>query len=62
VNSHQLRAPIAEFVGTALFVFLGAGSVVTSAAGGAGGAVGVALAVGLPAALAAAASVDPVLD
>ena len=44
MNSHQLRAPIAEFVGTALFVFLGAGSVVTSAAGGAGGAVGVALA------------------
>jgi MIP family channel proteins len=52
VNSHQLRAPIAEFVGTALFVFLGVGSVVSNAAGAAGGAVGVALAHGLALAIA----------
>jgi len=52
VNSQQLRAPIAEFVGTALFVFLGAGSVVTNAAGAAGGAVGLALAHGFALAIA----------
>ena len=52
MNSQQLRAPIAEFVGTALFVFLGAGSVVTNAAGAAGGAVGLALAHGFALAIA----------
>ena len=52
MTSHQLRAPVAEFVGTALFVFLGVGSVVTNAAGAAGGVVGVAFAHGLALAIA----------
>jgi aquaporin Z len=47
VNYRTLRAPAAEFVGTALFVLIGAGSVVTNVAG----AVGVALAHGVGLAL-----------
>ncbi len=45
--SQNLRPLTAEFVGTMVFVFLGAGSVVAFAAGGATGAVGVALAHGV---------------
>jgi MIP family channel proteins len=48
VNYRSLRAPTAEFIGTALFVLVGAGSAVTNVAG----AVGVALANGLGLALA----------
>jgi len=48
VNYRTLRAPTAEFIGTALFVLVGAGSVVTNVAG----ALGVALANGLGLALA----------
>ena len=48
MNYRSLRAPTAEFVGTALFVLVGAGSAVTNVAG----AVGVALANGLGLALA----------
>jgi len=48
VNVHTLRPLVAEFVGTALFIFLGAGSVVANAASGnALGAVGTALAHGV---------------
>jgi aquaporin Z len=48
VNPKALRPLAAEFIGTALFVFLGAGSVVVNAASGnALGAVGIALAHGL---------------
>jgi MIP family channel proteins len=47
VNYRTLRAPAAEFVGTALFVLIGAGSAVTNVAG----AVGVALAHGIGLAL-----------
>jgi len=45
VNYRTLRAPVAEFVGTLLFVLVGAGSVVTQV-GGVGGNVSVALAHG----------------
>jgi aquaporin Z len=48
VNYRTLRAPTAEFIGTALFVLVGAGSAVTNVAG----ALGVALANGLGLALA----------
>jgi aquaporin Z len=47
VNSHAFRAPVAELVGTALFVFFGAGSVVANAAGIPLGPVGIALAHGV---------------
>jgi len=47
VNYRTLRAPAAEFVGTALFVLVGAGSAVANAAG----ALGVALANGIGLAL-----------
>jgi len=48
VNLHTARPLVAEFVGTALFVFLGAGSVVANAASGnALGAVGTAIAHGV---------------
>lgn len=48
MNVQTLRPLVAEFVGTALFVFLGAGSVVANAASGnALGAVGTALAHGV---------------
>jgi MIP family channel proteins len=47
VNYRSLRAPTAEFIGTMLFVLVGAGSAVTNVAG----AVGVALANGLGLAL-----------
>jgi MIP family channel proteins len=47
VNYRSLRAPAAEFVGTALFVLVGAGSAVTNVAG----ALGVALANGIGLAL-----------
>ena len=46
MNYRSLRAPAAEFIGTALFVLVGAGSVVTQV-GGIGGNVGVALAHGV---------------
>ena len=45
--SQNLRALTAEFVGTLLFVFLGAGSVVAFAAAGPVGSLGVALAHGV---------------
>lgn len=48
MNYRSLRAPTAEFVGTALFVLVGAGSAVTNVSG----AVGIALANGLGLALA----------
>jgi len=47
VNYRSLRAPAAEFVGTALFVLVGAGSAVTNV----GGALGAALANGIGLAL-----------
>ncbi len=47
MNSHAFRAPVAELVGTALFVFFGAGSVVANAAGIPLGPVGIALAHGV---------------
>lgn len=48
MNLHTARPIVAEFVGTALFVFFGAGSVVANAASGnALGAVGTALAHGV---------------
>ena len=47
MNYRSLRAPVAEFVGTALFVLVGAGSAVTNV----GGATGVALAHGIGLAL-----------
>jgi MIP family channel proteins len=48
VNRTAMRPLVAEFVGTALFVFLGAGSVVVNAASGnALGVVGIALAHGV---------------
>ncbi|OLD85971.1 MAG: hypothetical protein AUG85_11875 [Gemmatimonadetes bacterium 13_1_20CM_4_66_11] len=47
MNYRSLRAPAAEFVGTALFVLVGAGSAVANAAG----ALGVALANGIGLAL-----------
>jgi aquaporin Z len=47
VNSHAFRGPVAELIGTALFVFFGAGSVVANAAGIPLGPVGVALAHGV---------------
>jgi MIP family channel proteins len=43
----QLRPLIAEFIGTLLFVFVGAGSVVAVAAGSSIGSVGIALAHGI---------------
>jgi MIP family channel proteins len=46
VNYRSLRAPVAEFVGTALFVLVGAGSVVASA-GSVNAGLGVALAHGV---------------
>jgi aquaporin Z len=51
VNYRSLRAPAAEFVGTLLFVLVGAGSVVANVSG-AGGNLGIALANGLGLALA----------
>jgi len=48
VNYRSFRAPVAEFVGTALFVLVGAGSAVTNVAG----AMGVAVANGIGLALA----------
>jgi aquaporin Z len=51
VNYRSLRAPVAEFVGTALFVLVGAGSVVASA-GNVNAGLGIALANGLGLALA----------
>ncbi|MFN2571556.1 MAG: aquaporin [Gemmatimonadales bacterium] len=47
MNYHAFRAPVAEIVGTALFVFFGAGSVVAVAGGIPLGPVGVALAHGV---------------
>lgn len=47
MNSHAFRAPVAELIGTALFVFFGAGSVVANASGIPLGPVGVALAHGV---------------
>jgi aquaporin Z len=47
VNSHVFRGPVAELIGTALFVFFGAGSVVANAAGIPLGPVGIALAHGV---------------
>jgi aquaporin Z len=47
VNGHAFRGPVAELIGTALFVFFGAGSVVANAAGIPLGPVGVALAHGV---------------
>jgi MIP family channel proteins len=46
VNYRTLRAPAAEFIGTMLFVLVGAGSVVANVSG-AGGQVGIALAHGI---------------
>ena len=51
MNSRVLRAPVAEFVGTLLFVLVGAGSAVANV-NGAGGNLGIALANGLGLALA----------
>jgi aquaporin Z len=51
VNYRTLRAPAAEFVGTLLFVLVGAGSVVANV-GGVNGNLGIALANGLGLALA----------
>lgn len=47
MNAQVFRGPVAELVGTALFVFFGAGSVVANAAGIPLGPVGVALAHGV---------------
>jgi len=47
VNSQAYRAPVAELVGTALFVFFGAGSVVANASGIPLGPIGIALAHGV---------------
>lgn len=47
MNSQAFRAPVAELVGTALFVFFGAGSVVANAAGIPLGPTGIALAHGV---------------
>ncbi|MGH7522170.1 MAG: MIP/aquaporin family protein [Gemmatimonadales bacterium] len=47
MNPQAFRAPVAELVGTALFVFFGAGSVVASAGGVPLGPVGIALAHGV---------------
>lgn len=47
MNAHAFRGPVAELIGTALFVFFGAGSVVANAAGIPLGPVGVALAHGV---------------
>lgn len=47
MNVHAFRAPVAELVGTALFVFFGAGSVVANASGIPLGPVGIALAHGV---------------
>jgi MIP family channel proteins len=47
VNPQAFRAPVAELVGTALFVFFGAGSVVAAAGGIPLGPVGIALAHGV---------------
>ena len=51
MNYRSLRAPAAEFVGTLLFVVVGAGSVVANV-GGVNGSLGIALANGLGLALA----------
>lgn len=51
MNSRVLRAPVAEYVGTLLFVLVGAGSAVANV-NGAGGSLGIALANGLGLALA----------
>ncbi|HJS42055.1 MAG TPA: aquaporin [Gemmatimonadales bacterium] len=47
MSPHAFRAPVAELVGTALFVFFGAGSVVANASGIPLGPIGVALAHGV---------------
>lgn len=47
MNSQTFRAPVAELVGTALFVFFGAGSVVANAGGVPLGPIGIALAHGV---------------
>jgi aquaporin Z len=47
VNFRTFRAPIAEFIGTLLFVFIGAGSVVISTAGVVSANLGIALAHGI---------------
>jgi aquaporin Z len=47
VNYRSLRAPAAEFVGTALFVLVGAGSVIANQGGGASLAIALAHGVGL---------------
>jgi aquaporin Z len=47
VNYRILRAPAAEFVGTALFVLVGAGSVIASQGGAAGIAIALAHGIGL---------------
>lgn len=47
MNAHAFRAPVAELIGTALFVFFSAGAVVANAAGIPLGPVGVALAHGV---------------
>lgn len=47
MNYQALRAPVAELVGTALFVFFGAGSIVANAGGVPLGPVGIALAHGV---------------
>jgi len=47
VNYRSLRAPAAEFIGTALFVLVGAGSVIATQGGSAGLAIALAHGVGL---------------
>ena len=47
MNSQVFRAPVAELVGTALFVFFGAGSIVANAGGVPLGPLGIALAHGV---------------
>jgi len=47
VNYRSLRAPAAEFIGTALFVLVGAGSVIATQGGAAGLAIALANGIGL---------------
>jgi MIP family channel proteins len=47
VNYRSLRAPAAEFIGTALFVLVGAGSVIVSQGGASGLAIALANGIGL---------------
>jgi MIP family channel proteins len=47
VNYRMLRAPAAEFIGTALFVLVGAGSVIANQGGAAGLAIALANGIGL---------------